>query len=391
MQVFPATDRAIRSLLNLPRVWLKPTPRTVLVIGGAGYIGSALMPKLLARGHRVRVLDRLFYGLEPIRDVVRDRNLEIIQADFRRVDKLVECMQDVDAVIHLGAIVGDPACALDRDLTIEVNLMATRTIAEVAKGYGIRRFIFASTCSVYGASVDDELLTEESPLNPVSLYAVTKLASEQVLMDLASEAFSPTCLRFSTIYGLSGRTRFDLVVNLLTAKAVMDGEITIQGGDQWRPFLHVDDAALSILQTLESPLPRVHRQVFNVGSDEQNFTIQQIAELIQKMVPSAKLVNQGLGTDRRDYRADFRKVREQLGFVPRWGVVEGIDQVIDVIHRGEVKDYRSAKYSNVKFLTQEESAGSLVRNESSWAYDLVDLVKQTSKPATVSALVSAAA
>ena len=160
MQVFPAKDRGIRSFLNLPRLWLKPTPRTVLVIGGAGYIGSSLVPKLLARGHRVRVLDRLLYGFEPIRDVMNNRSLEVIQADFRRVDKLVECMQNVDAVIHLGAIVGDPACALDRDLTIEVNLMATRTIAEVAKGYGIRRFIFASTCSVYGASVDDELLTE---------------------------------------------------------------------------------------------------------------------------------------------------------------------------------------------------------------------------------------
>ena len=167
MQVFPAKDRAPRrSFLNLPRLWKKPTPRTVLVIGGAGYIGSALVPKLLARGHRVRVLDRLFYGFEPIRDVINHPNLEIAEADFRRVDKLVQCMHGVDAVIHLGAIVGDPACALDRDLTIEVNLMATRTIAEVAMGYGIRRFIFASTCSVYGASADDELLTEESPLNP---------------------------------------------------------------------------------------------------------------------------------------------------------------------------------------------------------------------------------
>src|SRR5437870_5028024 len=181
MQLFP-TRPAVprRSLLYFPTLWKKPTQRTVLVIGGAGYIGSALLPRLLARGHRVRLLDRFFYGFEPIRDILSHRNLEIIQADFRRVDKLVECMEGVDAVIHLGAIVGDPACALDRDLTIEVNLMATRTIAEVAKGYGIRRFIFASTCSVYGASTDDELLTEESLLNPVSLYAVTKLASEKV-------------------------------------------------------------------------------------------------------------------------------------------------------------------------------------------------------------------
>jgi nucleoside-diphosphate-sugar epimerase len=391
MQALPKQRAHRHSFLNLPRLWKKPTPRLVLVIGGGGYIGSALVPKLLARGHRVRVLDRLFYGLDPLRDVINHPNLEIMQADFRRVDKLVECMEGVDAVIHLGAIVGDPACALDRDLTIEVNLMATRTIAEVAKGYGIRRFIFASTCSVYGASTDDQLLTEKSPLNPVSLYAITKLASEQVLMDLAGETFSPTCLRFSTIYGLSGRTRFDLVVNLLTAKAVVDGAITIQGGDQWRPFLHVDDAALSLLHTLESPLPKVHGQVFNVGSDEQNFTIQQIGELIKTIVPGAELINQGLSGDRRDYRADFRKIREELGFVPRWSVVEGINQVIDVIRSGEVKDYRSVKYSNVKVLTEQEDAVSLVRNESTWAYDLVDLVKQTSMLTSLTPVATVAA
>lgn len=389
MYPFPKRPRKqTRNFRHLPRLWKQPTTRTVLVIGGGGYIGSALLPKLLKRGHRVRLLDRLFYGYEPIQEIANHPNLEIIKADFRRVDKLVECMSGVDAVIHLGAIVGDPACALDQDLTIEVNLIATRTIAEVAKGYGIRRFLFASTCSVYGASAENELLTEESGLNPVSLYAVTKLASEKVLMDMASDTFSPTCLRFSTIYGLSGRTRFDLVVNLLTAKALIDGQITVQGGDQWRPFLHVDDAALALLHTLESPLPKVHRQVFNVGSDEQNQTIQQIGELIHQKVPGSQLVNLGSGGDRRDYRADFRKIREQLGFTPKWTIEQGINQVIDVIRSGEVMDYRAAKYSNVKYLTEEESIVNLVNRESSWAYDLV---QATSMLASTPSVVSVAA
>jgi len=357
--------------LSFPTLWKKPTPRTVLVIGGAGYIGSALLPKLLARGHRVRLFDRMFYGIDPIREVMDHPDLEIMQADFRRIDKLVEGMRGVDAVIHLGAIVGDPACALDRDLTIEVNLIGTRTIAEVAKGYGIRRFIFASTCSVYGANVGEELLTEESPLNPVSLYAATKLASERVLIKLAAETFSPTCLRFSTIYGISGRTRFDLVVNLLTAKAVIDGEVTIQGGDQWRPFLHVDDAAHALLQTLESPLSQIHRQVFNVGSEEQNHTIQHIGEMIHELVPSAKLTNLEANGDQRNYRADFKKISEQLGFDPHWTIKQGIQQVVDSIQSGSVKDYHAAKYSNVKFLAEEESTTNLLRHESRWAYDLV--------------------
>ena len=383
MQVFPPQHRKqSRSLFSFTsNLWKKPTQRTVLVIGGAGYIGSALLPKLLQRGHRVRVLDRLFYGTEPIQSVINHPNLEIAQADFRRIDKIVECMQGVDAVIHLGAIVGDPACALDRDLTIEVNLMATRAIAEVAKGSGVRRFIFASTCSVYGASEDDELLDENSPLNPVSLYAISKLASEKVLMKMANETFSPTCLRFSTIYGLSGRTRFDLVVNLLSAKAIMDGEITIQGGDQWRPFLHVDDAALSILHTLEAPLGAVHKEVFNVGSDEQNYTVQQVGELIQKFVPTAELINMGSGGDKRNYRANFNKIRQVLGFTPRWTVEDGIRQVIDVIKRGEVTDYREAKYSNVKYLTEEEDTAQLVRHESSWADALIAQISMSCQSA----------
>jgi nucleoside-diphosphate-sugar epimerase len=321
----------------------------------------------------------MLYGIEPIRDVVDHPNLEIMQADFRRIDKLVEGMRGVDRVIHLGAIVGDPACALDGDLTIEINLIGTRTIAEVAKGYGIRRFIFASTCSVYGANVGDGLLTEESPLNPASLYAATKLASERVLMELAAETFSPTCLRFSTIYGISGRTRFDLVVNLLTAKAVIDGEITIQGGDQWRPFLHVDDAAHALLQSLESPLSQIHRQVFNVGSEEQNYTIQHIGEMIHELVPSAKLTNLEANGDQRNYRADFKKIREQLGFDPHWTIRQGIQQVLDSIQSGSVKDYHAAKYSNVKFLAEEESTTNLLSHESRWAYDLVRQTLMISK------------
>ena len=380
MRIFPTSPiLSRRSLLRLPTLRKKPTPRTVLVIGGAGYIGSALLPKLLDRGHRVRLFDLMFYGTEPIRDVVNHPNLEIMQADFRRIDKLVHGMRGVDAVIHLGAIVGDPACALDRDLTIEVNLIGTRTIAEVAKGYGIRRFIFASTCSVYGANVGDELLTEDSPLNPVSLYAATKLASERVLMELASESFSPTCLRFSTIYGISGRTRFDLVVNLLTAKAVIDGEITIQGGDQWRPFLHVEDAANALLSTLESPLPKVHRHILNVGSEQQNHTIQQVGEMIREIVPSARLINLDSDGDQRNYRADFSKIRAHLGFYPQRTVAQGIAQVVDAIKSGRVKDYHEAKYSNVKFLSEEESTAKLILHESRWAYDLVRQTMRSSK------------
>ncbi len=275
-----------QAMARIERLFLPAAPDTsiqhVLVIGGAGYIGSALVPKLLDQGYRVRLLDLLLFGKEPISGVLNHPRLELVQADFRRVDEVVRAMRDVDAVIHLGAIVGDPACALDKDLTIEVNLMATRMIAEVAKGCGVKRFIFASTCSVYGAS--DEILDEGSALNPVSLYARSKIASEQVLLAIADEHFDPVILRFGTIYGLSRRIRFDLVVNLLAAKAVVEHHITIFGGDNWRPFVHVDDAALAIQKVLDAPQALVSQQTFNVGSDEQNYTIQQVGATISRRV-----------------------------------------------------------------------------------------------------------
>jgi nucleoside-diphosphate-sugar epimerase len=342
---------------------------TVLVIGGAGYIGSALLPKLLDKGYRVRLLDLLIYGTDPIAEVINHPNLEIMEADFRQVDKVVVAMRNVDAIVHLGAIVGDPACALDEELTIEVNLMATRMIAEVGKASNVSRFIFASTCSVYGAN--PATLDEYSALHPISIYARSKIASERVLTGMASPDFGPTSLRFGTIYGLSGRTRFDLVVNLLTAKALVESRIPIFGGNQWRPFIHVDDAADAVLRTLESPLSLVGNEIFNVGCDEQNYTIQQLGEIIAQLVPGAKLISEGLDTDTRDYRVSFAKILNTIEFKPRWTVEQGVNQVIRAIETGQVKDYRERKHSNVKFLG-DEGASRLIRRQNDWAHEMIN-------------------
>lgn len=347
----------------------KDRAESVLVIGGAGYVGSALLRKLLDRGYRVRLLDMFMYGNEPIADMVGHRNLEIVQADFRQVDKIVEAVQGMDAVIHIGAIVGDPACALDEDFTIEVNLTATRMIADVAKAHGIGRFIFASTCSVYGAS--DEVLDERSSLNPVSLYARSKIASERVLLRMANDQFQPTILRFGTVYGLSGRTRFDLVVNLLTAKAVVDSKITVFGADQWRPFVHVEDTALAVVRVLEAPLAAVGSEIFNVGSDSQNKTLGQIGEMIRAQVPTAELIASGTDGDRRNYRVDFSKLKNRVGFAPEWTLEKGVTQVVEAFRSGKVTDYHEARYSNVKFLT-EEAGQKLVRTQNEWLRALIE-------------------
>ncbi len=359
---------------RMTRVESEPARRekieNVLVIGGAGYIGSALLPRLLEAGYRVRLLDLLIYGTEPIRQCLDHPNLEIMQADFRKIEKVVQAMQGMDAVIHLGGLVGDPACALNEQLTIEINLMATRMIAEVAKGSGVGHFIFASTCSVYGAS--DEKLDERSELRPVSLYARTKIASERVLLKMADEHFTPVILRFATIYGLSGRPRFDLVINLLAAKAVVENEITIFGGNQWRPFVHVEDAARAILLALEAPRQVVRNQIFNVGSNEQNYTINQIGEIIQRLVPSARIVHHDENADRRNYWVSFNKIRDVLGFRPEWTVEQGVLQVIDAIRSGKIDDYRNPLYSNVKFLTQEGLSRLLHSEEET--FDLTEVL-----------------
>lgn len=323
----------------------------VLVIGGAGYIGSALIPKLLMEGYRVRLMDIFLYGEEPIKPYVGHPSVEIMRADFRQVDQVVKAMQGAESVIHLGGIVGDPACALDEQFTLEVNLVATRLIAEVAKGNGISRFVFASTCSVYGAS--DQVLDEKSTLNPVSLYAKSKIGCEKVLNLLTDEDFRPVILRFGTIYGLSGRTRFDLVVNLLAAKAKFDGRVTVFGAEQWRPFIHVEDAANSILLTLQAPEPVVGGQVFNVGSDDQNMTLGELGALVHKLVPSSDLICTPLDAkDLRNYRVNCRKIQQRLGFRPKWTVEAGIKQVLDAISDGKILDYRDARYSNVRYLEQ---------------------------------------
>ncbi|HEY4308520.1 MAG TPA: SDR family oxidoreductase [Pirellulales bacterium] len=341
--------------------------RRVLVIGGGGYIGSALLPKLLDKGYHVRLLDLLIFGDDPIQQVINHPRLEVRRGDFRHVEQVADALRDVDSVVHLGAIVGDPACNLDEELTIEVNLTATRMIAELAKASGVQRMVFASTCSVYGAT--DEMLDERSIVKPISLYGHTKLASERVLLSMTNDSFKPTILRFSTIYGLSGRTRFDLVVNLLTAKAKLEGKITVFGGDQWRPFVHVDDAALAVATVLEAPEEIVGSQIFNVGSNDQNYTIQQIGEMVHENVFSAELLVNSNDADKRNYRVNFNKIRNQLGFTPQWTVRQGIQQVLDAIANGDISDYADSRYSNVKFLSEKKS---VVRDN--WAHELVRVI-----------------
>jgi nucleoside-diphosphate-sugar epimerase len=343
----------------------------ILVIGGAGYIGSALVEKLLNLGLQVSVLDAMHYGEETLCRVAEHPNLTIIREDFRHIEALTRAVSGVGSVIHLGGLVGDPACAVDTDLTVDMNVTATKVIGEIAKARGVRRFIFASSCSVYGAC--DEVVNEDAHFNPQSLYARSKVASEAVLEGLNDRDFAVTCLRFATIYGISGRTRFDLVVNLLCAKAVRDGAITVYGADQWRPFVHVEDVARAITMTLRAPIGLVAGEVFNVGSDAQNYTLGDVAELINRQAPDAEIVSDETFLDKRNYRVSFEKIRSRLGFEPAWTLDRGIAQVLAIVRSNEVGHYSLPTYSNVLYLKERgaKSFGSF--KITGWENELMNI------------------
>ncbi len=325
-------------------------PRNVLVIGGAGYIGSVLVRRLLARGYKVRVLDRLLYGDESLAELYGRQDFGLIQGDFRNVEAVVRAVQGVGSIIHLGAVVGDPACALDEEFTFEVNLAATRMIAEAGKGYGIRRFVFASSCSVYGAK--DEVVDERSKLAPVSLYAKTKIESEKLLLSITSDSFSPILLRFATVCGISYRPRFDLVVNLLAAQAIFDKKITIFGGEQWRPFVHIDDVSKAIIRCLEAPLEVVSGQVFNVGAETGNYRLIEVGDIIKSLVPDTVVSVQGDVDDQRNYRVSFEKIQRMLGFQSDKAVEDAVLEIVEAVRSGRIANYRAPQYSNVKWLTE---------------------------------------
>jgi nucleoside-diphosphate-sugar epimerase len=320
----------------------------VLVVGGAGYVGSMLVRDLLGAGYDVTVLDAFMYGDQALESLYGTHRFRVVRGDIREVECVVRAMRDADAVVHLGGLVGDPACALDEQATLDINLHATWTLAWVARGLGVERFVFASSCSIYGAS--DGILDEASPLAPVSVYARSKADSEQLLVGLADSSFAPCILRFGTLYGLSPRPRFDLVVNLMTAKAVHEGEVTVFGGGQWRPFLHVSDAAGAARHCLEADVDCLRGQVFNVGCDEDNHTLGEVAELVCSQVPEARVCYQPAADVEANYRVSFAKIRGRLGFRPGRRLEEGIAEVRDALIGGEVEDYLAERYSNHKSL-----------------------------------------
>lgn len=317
--------------------------KKILITGGAGYFGSVLCRKLLSDGFKVIVLDNLARGDEGIKELFSKRNFKFINGDIRNISDIVEATKGVDAVIHLAAVVGDPACAAGPKETLEINYLATKMLAETCKYFQINRLLFSSSCSVYGAnSIPSRQLTEESQLKPISLYAETKIKCENIILDAIDENFSPTILRMATLYGYSPNMRFDLVVNLLTAKAIFDKEITIFGGKQWRPWLHLEDAADACITCLKEPLEKVKGEIFNVLSE--NYQMIQVGKIINSLIPEAEIKITRKGSDNRDYNVSFEKISTVLNYQPKKKITDGVSHIRKAIKKGIVRKYTAPKY-----------------------------------------------
>ena len=316
----------------------------VLVVGGTGYIGSVLC-NLLLKKYRVRVLDLLVYGDQGISKRFDRNGFELMIGDFRNIWDLNRALMGVKAVVHLGEIVGDPACSVNKDFTVDTNFYGTYMLAQIAKNLGISRFVYTSSCSVYGSG--DGKLDENSELNPLSLYARCKVESERGLRYLSDNNFFTTILRLSTVFGLSPRMRYDLVVNVLAARAVKEKKITISGGDQWRPFIHVEDVARFIIAVLEDEKSVTDNEIINVGSNELNYTIREIGELVKQIVPDIEIAFDSSAVDNRDYKVSFDKLRRLFDFRPAKTIEDGVREIVRQLIEKPSIDYNDKKYSNV--------------------------------------------
>ena len=323
--------------------------KKVLVTGGAGYIGSVLVRILLEKGYQVRAVDSLKFGGDALYDVSQHPSFEFMKGDIREDGDIDRALVGIDYIAHLAAIVGDPACSKFSDEAKEVNWTASVNLFEKAEKAGVKRFVFASTCSNYGKMADpDSYVDENSELRPVSLYAELKVKFENYLLNERKDAkMCATALRFSTVYGFSPRIRFDLTVNEFTRNVCLTGEQEIWGPQFSRPYCHVDDLARAVVMAMEAPVEKVKANVFNVGDTRENYSKRMLMEEIQKQIPTAKAIYVDKTEDPRDYRVNCDKIKNELGFTITKKVPDGIREIAKLMQSGLITDAHSQKFRNI--------------------------------------------
>jgi nucleoside-diphosphate-sugar epimerase len=333
----------------------------VLVTGHKGYIGTVMVPLLLGAGHELVGLDTDLFEQCSF-DERAIASIPELNKDVR--DVTVDELQGFDAVIHLANLSNDPLGNLDPDLTFEINHRASVQLAERAKRAGVERFLFSSSCSLYGAAVGAAPLTEEAPFNPVTPYGEAKVLVERDVAQLADAKFSPVYMRNATAYGLSPRLRFDLVVNNLVAWAVATGQIYIKSdGTPWRPVVHIKDISQAFLAVLEAPREVVHNEAFNVGRSDENYQIRDLAEVVHNVVPNCEVEYAADGSpDNRSYRVDFSKIEEALpAFQPQWTSRRGAEEVYHALRDAGItpEDFEGPRYRRIHHIKNLLQRGSL--------------------------------
>jgi nucleoside-diphosphate-sugar epimerase len=321
---------------------------TIVVTGGAGYIGTPLCLDLAASGYTVRALDVLLHDQQEIARRLRDAGVTLIGADVRDASARETALSGAAAVVHLAAIVGDPACARDPALSRAVNVEGSLALAADAQRLGVKRFLMASTCSNYGRMADPaKPIDEQGTLAPVSLYAEQKVAIEQSLLGHADATLKPTCLRFATVYGVAPRMRFDLTVNEFTRDLWAGRRLEVFGEQFWRPYVHVRDAGRAIRTVLEAPPEVVAGEVFNVGRSGENYRKLDLVAEIRKLTDRGEVVFVARNEDPRDYKVSFDKIRRVLGFDTAMTVPDGIAEVLGALERGSFPDPFDGRYRNI--------------------------------------------
>jgi len=337
----------------------------ILVTGGAGYIGSVLVPELLNRGEKVRVFDKLYFGKESLNEVIN--RIELVQGDIREFDARV--LDGVTGVIHLAALSNDPCSEYNPKANLEVNYQATEKLAKLCKQKGIKRFVYASSCSIYYTlDPHDDLKDEETPVDPTAPYSLSKFLSEKALKALADDNFCPVMLRKGTVFGQSPRMRYDLVVNAFVKDAFSKGRLTVNaGGEMWRPLLDIKDAVEAYIQCLKAHEDKVRGQVFNIV--HKNYRVLELAHWTKEVLKAQKSIEVDVKyfppTASRSYRVSFDKIKGAIGFEAKRGIAQAANEMWEEIASGSMCDLNDHKYYNIKWMClleeMQEKLGAIGR------------------------------
>jgi nucleoside-diphosphate-sugar epimerase len=319
-----------------------------LVTGGAGYVGMGVVDELLGKGRQVRVLDALSFGQEDVAAELERRGVQLLRGDVRDGEARRRALEGADEVVHLAAIVGDPACARDPELAHAVNVEGSRAMVTDAAALGVGRFVFASTCSNYGRMEDPTVpITEDGVLAPVSLYAEQKVEIERMLLEGTHGDLRPTCVRLATVFGVAPRMRFDLTVNEFTRDLWADRELEVFGEQFWRPYVHVREAGRAIGMVLDAPVDVVGNDVFNVGRSDENYRKLDLVEAITSHLGRGRVSYVTRTEDPRDYKVGFEKIERTLGFRPERTVPDGIAEIAAALDAGTWEDPWDGRYRNI--------------------------------------------